>query len=215
MQFYIYIFFFIHLYFKYIRSPALAKVYLFFFFWFFEKIFSWRSTRSRSSRLIRERRKSKSALRRRSLETFAASTSTGVKKVPYNLSLNLQTWRWTVLSLSSLLNFFLSPRMHKYHNRSRFTLVVYECVMCARVPFSLYILLFSFENGDQRNAVFRFVRFASQSSALERDSAALSIREIQRSSLWNFVLTESCNALCRIFSFFFLLLFFPRNVPQR
>lgn len=78
--------------------------------------------------------------------------------------------------------------MHKYHNRSRFTLV-YECVMCTRVLFSLYIFVVSSssfvvilairERRSTRRRVSLCYASRLQSSALERDSAALTIREIQ------------------------------------
>lgn len=71
--------------------------------------------------------------------TFAAFTLTGVKKVPYIIY--LLTYELGAEPLFFFLSFFFFLLyMHKYHNRLRFTLV-YECVMCTRVFFSLYILL--------------------------------------------------------------------------
>jgi hypothetical protein len=98
---------------------------------------------------ICERRKSKSALRRRrrrrsSLETtFAASTLTGVKKVPYNLSLNLRTWRWTVPSHSHL-NFpfvFVCTSITIAHVSSRSSTNV-SCVRARALRrFTFYIIM--------------------------------------------------------------------------
>lgn len=154
---------------------------------FVEKIFSWRSTRSRSSCVllgIRERRKS--ALRRSSLKHSQRLHLTGVKKVSYNLSLNLRTWRWTVLSLFFIFFSSYAQASQSLTFRARLRMChVYAYAFLVLHFIILLLLLLSSSPFKKKKktatneTLCRFVRLAFQSSALERDSAALTIREIR------------------------------------
>jgi len=188
------------------------------FFFLFEKIFFWRSTRSRSSRLefAREENRNPRFVVDRHW-TFAASTLTGVKKVPYNI-IYLLTYELGAEPFFLFLFFLLFfLRMHKYHNRSRFTLV-YECVMCMRMLFSLYIfiifvaLVFAYPRRS-KTAINEMLSHASHASLPKfRSRARFGSSNDSRdpkSSLWNFVLTVRCNALCRILIFFIFHTTFP------
>jgi len=154
------IFLYMHNY-KYKRSPARAKVFS------FEKIFLWRSTRSRSARLEFAREENRNPRfvvdRHWNIRSFYI---TGVKKVPYNLSLNLRTWRWTVLFLSFSLSFFFLY-MHKYHNRLRFharlrMCHVYACIFLALHFIILLLLFLPFRRRRSTKRCVRFIRLASK-----------------------------------------------------
>lgn len=128
---------------------------------------SW-SRFSRFSRLLnsRERRNSKSALKnRRSSQKyyrFQLLHLTGVKKGPYNLSLNSINLADCTVIIIICFFLFCFLRMHKYHNRFTFharlrMCHVYACVLHFFFNSSFFFFCPRlFRNGNRQKILARF-----------------------------------------------------------
>lgn len=148
--------------------------------------------------------------------TFAASTLTGVKKVPYNIIYFL-TYELGAEPFFFFINFFFFLRMHKYHNRSRFIARLRMCHVYAYAFHALYILIIPlflllllsspFKIGNQRNAVFASFVSLSKFRSKARFGSSNDSRD-PKSSLWNFVLTRETQQRT-LQNLSFLSFFFP------